>query len=95
MPELLKSLAETFRSRDADYGANYNSLAKVMVALFPNGITCKTEEEFLRFDFIHHIVSKLTRFTGAKMTHEDSIYDLSLYAIMLTAALHHKSKEEQ
>jgi hypothetical protein len=79
-------MAEHFEMKSKMYGANYGTAAKIMVVLFPDGITLKAEEDFIKFDFMHWIVAKLTRF-APNLDHEDSIHDQAVYATMLTAWL--------
>lgn len=83
----LEQMLATFQERNRQYGENYLTLGKVMVALFPDGITLKTEEDFIRFHFMDWMMGKMTRFVCTGMTHVDSIHDASVYGAMLTAFL--------
>jgi len=81
--KILEKMAETFRERNKIYGSNYNAVGEVMVALFPNGITLKTKEDFIKFHFMDWKVGKMTRFARTGMTHLDSIHDEAVYSAML------------
>jgi hypothetical protein len=86
-PEVLRlfeEMAEHFNMKSKMYGTNYGTAAKVMTILFPDGITLKTEEDFIKFDFMHWSICKLTRF-APNLDHEDSIHDLAVYSTMMTA----------
>ena len=85
--DILESMAATFRERNAAYGANWTAIGPTLAVLYPNGITLKTPEDFLRFHYIVLIVVKLSRFTFSHNTHLDSVQDLGVYAAMLESAL--------
>jgi hypothetical protein len=82
--DCLGEAMNTFRERSKVYGKNYLQHGKVMMALFPNGMELKTEEDWNRFGIINMIVSKLTRYSQSwPSAHIDSIHDLGVYAFML------------
>jgi len=85
--EILNSMAETFRERNKVYGDNYKSVGAVMVALFPNGIDLKTEEEFNIWHLFELMIVKITRFANTEMTHKDSIHDTAVYAAMVESLI--------
>lgn len=82
---LLEQMRRTHQDRGATYKENYIALGKAMVALFPNGLTLKTEEDFIRYDFLNWMMSKVTRFAQTDLRHVDSIFDASVYGAMLAA----------
>ncbi len=77
--------AATFKQRNEVYGDQYLNFGSIMVAMFPNGITLKTAEEFSRFTLFFNCVGKLSRYSVNldKGGHKDSAHDLSVYAAML------------
>ena len=81
--KILEKMAETFRERNKLYGSNYNAVGEVLIALFPEGVTLKTKEDFIRWHFMDWKVGKLTRFARTKMTHTDSLHDDAVYTAML------------
>lgn len=85
--KVLDEMRATFAERNTTYGENYLALGKVMVALFPNGITLQTEEDHIRFHWLSWFIGKTTRFTSSGMVHPDSVMDASVYGAMLTAFL--------
>jgi hypothetical protein len=82
---LLEQMRRTHQERGATYKENYIALGKTMVAMFPNGITLKTEEDFIRYDFFNWMMGKMTRFAQADCRHVDSVMDASVYGAMLAA----------
>lgn len=85
--DILFESAETFKARNAVYGNNYLNFGPTMVGLFPDGVTLKTEEDFIRFHLLVLDVVKTTRYcqnfdTGG---HHDSIHDKVVYCAMLEA----------
>lgn len=87
VPEILESMAETFRSRNKIYGDNYKILGKVTSVLFPNGIKLETEHDFLVWHLFELVMLKLTRFSSSLFTHKDSIHDLAVYAAMIESIM--------
>jgi hypothetical protein len=81
--QILESMAQTYKERNKTYGDNFLTMGPVMKALFPNGITLKTEQDFIMFHLLDWLVGKLTRFVKTDMTHVDSIHDLAVYAAMI------------
>ena len=86
VPEILKKASEVYESRNAEYDNAYIRHGKVLAALFNNGITLKTEEDFMRFGALSAIVGKLTRYCPnfEKGGHEDSIFDAINFCAMLS-----------
>jgi len=85
--EVFKEMAATFEERGAVYKDDYVDFAKLLTVLFPGGPTIKSEMEWIKFDFLCRILSKVTRFTQSGMTHIDSTHDIAIYAAMLEALL--------
>lgn len=82
--ELLKQAQMTFEERNKSYGSSYEKQGKVMTALYPDGITLKTEEDFNRFGVINMIISKICRYSNNfKDGHLDSVHDLGVYSFIL------------
>ena len=83
--KILLEMAKTFRTKNKRYGDNYLNVGRVMVALFPRGVTLKTEYDHVLFHWINWKVGKFTRFIQTGMTHTDSIHDDSVYGAMIEA----------
>jgi hypothetical protein len=83
VPEILRAAANTFEERNKTYGQNYKQVGPAMVALFPNGVTLRTADEFTRWHMFELIVVKMTRFANSGLAHEDSIHDAGVYAAMV------------
>lgn len=84
---ILSQMASTYRDRQKIYGDSQQRQAKIMMALFPNGIRAGSEAEFVKLHMIDHIVIKLTRFANSGMKHKDSIHDLAVYAAIFESLL--------
>lgn len=84
-PDYLEGGAETFRERNRTYGNNYVSFGRVMKAMFPQGATLYTEDDWRRMGVLIQAASKMTRITANFQSggHEDSTHDLMVYAAML------------
>lgn len=80
--EALADLGELFRQRNAVYGDTYLDFGKLLMGLFPNGLTVSSEEEASRLAIVMHIADKLARYAKALNTggHPDSLDDISVYA---------------
>lgn len=86
IPEAFERMAETFRARSLVYGDNYLRFGDVMVALFPDGLELRTEDDWNRFGVLVQCIHKLTRYAAAlpaRGGHADSAHDLAVYAAML------------
>jgi hypothetical protein len=84
VPDLLADAAETYRTRRAVYGPSERKSGDVLQALFPDGLTLTTADEWTRFGIFIQIVSKLCRYThDFSKGHVDSIHDAGVYAFML------------
>ena len=82
--ERLHAAADLFKQRNAAYGDNYRTIGPVLAAMYPNGLTIKTEGEWQRLFTIVMSVMKTTRYAQniSKGGHADSLEDLSVYAQM-------------
>lgn len=96
LEDVLKTMDEmraTLLERGATYGDNYNMMGVVMKALYPDGITLKTEDDFIRWHWVDWTVGKLTRWVKTGMNHEDSIKDAAVYVTFLAAFNREKNNE--
>ena len=85
VPQALRDLGELYEERNKMYKNNYLNFGKQLVALFPDGLTLRTEEEFNRFALFMQLVHKLSRYAHSLLNggHDDSLDDTSVYAQML------------
>jgi hypothetical protein len=85
------------RSNQYSHDGEDHIHAKIMLLLFPNGIT-GSFEHFARYKELSFIVEKLCRYTAhfnsEEYGHEDSVLDLICFAIML-AAIDARIREKQ
>jgi hypothetical protein len=91
VPDLLTSMADTYRERNKVYGDNWRNVGQVMLSLFPDGVRLESATAFNEWHLFELIVVKLTRFANSKLTHADSIHDIAVYAAMIEAALIEKA----
>lgn len=84
VPERMRDAADLFEERNAAYGNNYRLFGAVMRAMYPNGLTVTTDEEWTRLMLQVHRVTKETRYACnfSRGGHADSMADLSVYAQM-------------
>lgn len=92
VPDLLTSMADTYRERNKVYGDNWRNVGNVMMQLFPGGIELRDADAFNTWHLFELIVVKLTRFANSGLTHADSIHDIAVYAAMIEAAITEKEK---
>jgi hypothetical protein len=78
---LLEELAGRFRERNGKYKDNWRNLGDVMVALYPDGITLRTHEDFVKFHLLEWTIGKLTRYVNSD--DGDSIEDGAVYMAMI------------
>lgn len=71
----LEEAAAIIRGRNAVYGDSVRPHAEAMAALYPNGITLKTPEDFARFSLVNMVIIKLTRYCANERGHRDSVID--------------------
>ena len=91
--DILADMAETFRERNKVYGDNYKRVGDVMVALFPEGVELKTQEDFNTWHLFELMIVKLTRFANSSLTHVDSIHDCAVYAAMVQSLIEKENKQ--
>jgi len=91
--DILAEMADTYRERNKVYGDNYKRVGDVMMALFPNGVTLETAEQFNTWHLFELMVVKITRFANSELQHEDSIHDLAVYAAMVESLIRKENKQ--
>ena len=76
---------DTILKREAVYGSGSDSLGRALAALFPEGVTLETTDDFARFSDFQQVVAKLNRYARsfAEGGHADSIHDAGNYAKLL------------
>lgn len=83
--KILRECAETFAERNKIYGENWRNIGPALAALFPNGITLRTAEEFGRFHLLDLMMTKISRLAVSGIEHQDSAHDCVVYNAMLEA----------
>lgn len=84
VPEILTQAAQTYEERSRVYGNNYRQFGHAMAAMFPNGLTVKSPEEWNRLGIFIQVMSKVTRYANSfEAGHIDSAHDACVYAAML------------
>lgn len=82
----LKQKADLFDQRGKVYGRNYLNFGHAMKGIFPDGITLKTADDFIRFGLFVQMIAKATRYGNQfKDGHPDSLDDNTVYSQMLRA----------
>lgn len=83
--EILSEMAATYFERNAKYKDNYKRFGLMMTALFPEGLTVKTVDEWNRICIFMMITSKITRYAAnfKEGGHQDSTHDAGVYSAML------------
>lgn len=83
--EILREAAETYEERNKVYGDNYIKVGGVMEALFPDGLTLKTADDWNRMHIFILGVVKQTRYVTSWNSggHRDSCRDNTVYSAML------------
>lgn len=82
----LKDKAELFDQRGRVYGRNYLNFGHAMKGIFPEGITLKSADDFIRFGLFVQMISKATRYGNQFAAgHPDSLDDTTVYSQMLRA----------
>jgi hypothetical protein len=81
---LINQALQTFIERRKVYGDSYIMHAKVMAAMFPDGVTLKTDVDMARWSVLNLIMIKLIRYIkDFKKPHQDSIHDCGVYSFVL------------
>ena len=83
--EYLEDCAETYHAKHQIYGDNFLVIGKAMSAIFPEGLTIKTEDDWNRLHLFLLNMVKVTRYANNynKGGHEDSLRDSIVYNSML------------
>jgi hypothetical protein len=83
--EILHAAAKTQADKDAEYGAAWRKFGPQLKAMFPGGLTLKTDRDFGRFALFIQAMGKLGRYAAnfSQGGHQDSIRDLAVYAAIL------------
>lgn len=89
--DILQEMANTFRERNAVYGDNFKTVAKLVAVLFPKGVPSElvTTDQWHLFELL---LVKLSRYAISNLTHKDSIHDAAVYAAMCEAILTNQEK---
>jgi hypothetical protein len=85
VPKTLQKMIDTFKERNKTYGDNYLAVGQMMAAMFPEGITLHTPEDFVKFHWLDWTVGKLSRYARAGLKHGDSTLDAAVYLTMIHA----------
>lgn len=83
--ERLRKAAELADQRSAVYKDNFKRIGKLMMIHFPEGVTLKTEDDFIRYHLFVMGELKHSRY-GTNFHnggHEDSLMDEAVYSAML------------
>ena len=77
--------AELFDKKNMEYGSTYLKAGQIYEAIFPDGICLNSAQDFGRFAIFVLMMTKVNRYAQnfEKGGHEDSLDDLSVYAMML------------
>ena len=91
-PQILDSMAQTFRERSAVYKDNYKMVARIVDILWPDGVPpgLVTTDQWHLFELK---IVKLTRFAISNLTHIDSIHDDAVYSAMIEAIILNQQSE--
>ncbi len=82
VPSILNDASLTYQERQGAYKNTYKLHGKVMAQVFPDGITLRTEDDFLKYHLFVLEMIKMIRTACSGMTHIDSQHDLMVYAAM-------------
>lgn len=83
--EILDAAATTYREKNAVYGDSYLRVGAALAALFPDGVTLKTADDFNRFHIFALMVVKQSRYcvNWESGGHQDSVHDNTVYSAIL------------
>jgi hypothetical protein len=83
--DVLERLSKLFRKKNTGYGDTYLTQGAIMTALFPDGVTLSTDQDFNRFYIVDEMVMKFQRYCRkfAEGGHLDSLHDTIVYGAML------------
>jgi len=92
---VLEEMAETFRQRNIKYKDNWEQVGHMFVTLFPEGITLKTYDDFVKFHFLGWVMGKFSRWVNSGLDgSDDSLHDAGVYIAMIQAFSHMVEKDE-
>ena len=84
--DILEAAADLYKRRNTEYAESFRKIGPLMMALFPEGLTIRTSEDFIRFHFFLLILIKLTRYANNWTDgHSDSLCDAAVYCAMMEA----------
>lgn len=91
--EILQSMADTFKERNAVYGSNYKMVGPIMGILFPNGVPHEvlSDNSFHLFELT---IVKLSRLAISNLKHKDSARDAGVYMAMIESIIQHNEAKE-
>lgn len=84
--DVMESMAETFRERNAEYKDNFKMVGPIMKILFPDGVPVELLGSH-QFHLFELKVVKLSRFAISGLQHIDSIHDDGVYSAMIESIL--------
>lgn len=87
MEAVLEEMRATFGERNEKYSENWRAMGPVMSAIFPDGITLRTNDDFIKFALFEWAIGKLVRFGRTGMTHKDGVLDAAVYCAILKGYL--------
>lgn len=80
---ILEEMAKTFKKKNKQYGDNWIVFGQIMAALYPKGLTLKTEHDFARAHFLMLTLGKFTRYVNKDHQCKDSVHDAAVYLAMM------------
>lgn len=89
--DVMESMAETFRERNAEYKDNFKMVGPIMKILFPDGVPAELLGSH-QFHLFELKVVKLSRFAISGLQHLDSIHDDGVYSAMIESILINEGK---
>ena len=82
--DCMEGCSRNFKERNKIYGDNYHRHGKVMMALFPKGVTLETEKGMEQVRHCKYDCCQATRYSeNWPGSHEDSVHDMGVYSFML------------
>lgn len=90
--DVLQSMAETFRERNALYKNNFAMVPKLVATMFPEGVPSELVLTAQWHLFELKLV-KLCRFAISGLTHKDSIHDDAVYSALIESILINNAKD--
>lgn len=83
--QILLDAAGTYAKKNAVYGDNFRNFPATMMGFFPDGITLRTYEDWMRMQFFLLLSVKMSRYANNFNYggHADSAHDMAVYAAMM------------